>query len=115
MLPISVSTVGIQELLKEVDTKKAPGSDNIPAWVLKHCATEIAPILSRLFSQSLNTAGHIPHDWLTANVTPVCKKGDYGNATKYRPISLTSICCKLMEHILCHSIMKYLELRTSHT
>ena len=43
----STSTAGIQELLKEVDTKKAPGSDNIPAWVLKHCATEIAPILSR--------------------------------------------------------------------
>ena len=63
----------IQELRKEVDTKKVPGPDNIPAWVLKHCATEIAPILSRLFSQSLNT-GHIPHDWLTANVTPVFKK-----------------------------------------
>ena len=68
-----ISTVGIQELLKEVDTKKAPGPDNIPAWVLKHCATEIAPILSRLISQSLNT-GLIPHDWLTANVTPVFKK-----------------------------------------
>ena len=61
MPPISISTVGILELLKEVDTKKAPVPDNIPAWVLKHCATEIATILSRLFSQSLNT-GHIPHE-----------------------------------------------------
>ena len=49
MPPISISTVGIQELLK-VDTKKASGPDNIPAWVLKHCATEIVPILSTLFS-----------------------------------------------------------------
>ena len=103
MPPISISTAGIQELLREVDTKKAPGPDNIPAWVLKHCATEIAPILSRLFSQSLNT-GHIPHDWLTANVIPVFKKGDCGNAANYRPILLTYICCKLMKHILCHSI-----------
>ena len=47
MPPISISTVGIQELLKEVDIKKAPGPDNILVWVLKHCATEIAPILSR--------------------------------------------------------------------
>ena len=54
MPPISISTFGIQELLKEVDTKKAPVPDNIPAWVLKHCATEIAPILSRSFSQSLS-------------------------------------------------------------
>ena len=71
--PFSISTVVIQELLKEVDTKKVPRPDNILAWVLKHCATEIAPILSRLFSLSLNT-GRIPHDWLTANVTPVFKK-----------------------------------------
>ena len=108
MPPILISTVCIQELLKEVDTKKAPGPDNIPAWVLRHCATE-SPILSKLFSQSLNT-GHILHDWLTANVTPVFKKGDRGNATNYCPITLTSNCCKLMEHTLCHSIMKHLEL-----
>ena len=108
MPSISISTDGIQELLKEIDTKKASGPDNIPSWVLKHCATEIAPILSGLFSQSLNT-GHIPRDWLTANITPVFKKGDRGNPANYHPISLTSICCKLMEHILCHSIMNHLE------
>jgi len=34
MPPISISTDGIQELLKEIDTKKASGPDNIPAWVL---------------------------------------------------------------------------------
>ena len=66
-------------------TQKAPGPDNIPAWVLKHCATEIAPILSRLFSESLHT-GHIPCDWLTANITPVFKKGDRSNPANYRPI-----------------------------
>jgi len=45
MPPISISTDRIQELLKEIDTKKASGPDNIP-WDLKHHATEIAPILS---------------------------------------------------------------------
>ena len=30
--------------------------------------------------------------------------------TNYRPISLTSTCCKIMEHVLCHAIMKHLEL-----
>ena len=108
MPPISISTAGIQKLLKEVDTKKASGPDNIPAWVLKHCAREIAPIFSKLFSLSLNTS-NIPYDWLTASVTPVFKKGDLGNPANYHPIS-TSICCKQMEHILCHSITKHLEL-----
>jgi len=50
MPPISISNDGIQELLKEIDTKKASGPNNIPAWVLKHYVTEIAPILSGLFS-----------------------------------------------------------------
>ena len=50
MPPILISTAGIQKLLEEVDTKKASGPDNIPAWVLKHSAREIAPILSKLFS-----------------------------------------------------------------
>ena len=95
-MTISISTAGIQKLFKEVDTKKASGPDNIPglpAWVLKHCvrAREIAPILSKLFSQSLDPS-NIPHDWLTTNVTPVFKKGDRSNAANYHPISLTPIC-----------------------
>jgi len=90
------------------NTQKASGPDYIPAFVLYHCATEIAPILTVIFSQSLNTV-EIPSDWLRANVVPIFKKGDRHNPSNYRPISLTSICCKVMKHILCHSIMKHLE------
>ena len=60
-----------------------------------------------IFTQSLNS-GNLPEDWLTANVTPIFKKGDRANPTNYRPISLTSICCKLLEHILYHSITEHL-------
>ena len=67
---------------------------------------EIAPILTILFTQSFNS-GDLPNDWLTANITPVFKKGDKSNPSNYRPISLTSLCCKLMEH--CHNIMNHLE------
>ena len=54
MPSISIFTTGIQKLLEEVDAKKASGPDSISAWVLKHCARKIAPILSKLFSQSLS-------------------------------------------------------------
>ena len=57
--------------------------------------------------QSLNT-GNIPSDWLLANVTPVYKKGSKDLPTNYHPISLTSICSKVMEHIIYHSIMSHL-------
>ena len=47
-------------------------------------------------------------NWLKANVCPVFKKGNRTHASNYRPISLTSICCKTMEHIIYHSIIQHL-------
>ena len=86
--------------------KKSSGPDNIPSWILKECADEIAPILQIIFTQSLNTHT-LPQDWLTANITPVFKKGDCSKPSNYRPISLTSICCKIMEHIILSFIMNH--------
>ena len=36
------------------------------------------------------------------------KKGSCSNVNNYQPISLTSICAKIMEHIIYHSIMDHL-------
>ena len=53
--------------------------------------------------------GTLPSDWRNANITPVFKKGNTHTASNYRPVSLTSVCCKTLEHIICHHIMKHLE------
>jgi len=109
MIPDTTFSVdGILQLLDSLDINKASGPDNIPARVLKLCAPEIAPVLAVLFTQSYN-CGKLPKDWLLANITPVFKEGDRSNPANYRPISLTSICSKLMEHILCHDIMSHLD------
>ena len=81
---------GIKALLNALKPTKSSGTDNIPSCILKECTDEIAPILQIIFTQSLN-AQTLPHDWLTANITPVFKKGDYCKPLNYRPISLTSI------------------------
>ena len=39
----------------------------------------------------------------------VDKKGDKHDPINYRPISLTCICCKLLEHIISSNVMSYLE------
>ena len=54
-------------------------------------------------------SGVLPSDWLSVNIIPVLKKGDEGNPSNYRPISLTIIWYKIMEHIIYHSIMEHLE------
>ena len=103
MPSISFSAHGI---LENLALGRAPGPDVLTTYIFKHCASEIAPILQRLFTQSLNTST-LPEDWLTANITPVYQKGSRSIPSNYRPISLTSVCSKVMEHIVFHSNMQH--------
>ena len=105
---VEVSTSGIRKLLEELNPTKASGPDQIPARILKECAVQIAPILQKIFVKTLQN-GEVPNQWREANVTPIFKKGDRHNPANYRPVSLTSIICKLQEHIIAKSIMKHLE------
>jgi hypothetical protein len=53
--------------------------------------------------------GGVPEDWKSANVTPIFKKGAKSEPGNYRPVSLTSICCKLLESMLRDVLMDHLE------
>ncbi|MCG7875845.1 MAG: reverse transcriptase family protein, partial [Candidatus Thiodiazotropha endolucinida] len=99
---------GIEKLLNNLNPAKASGPDLIPARILKLASKEIAPILGVIFQQSYNT-GQVPLDWQQANVTAVFKKGDKTNPANYRPVSLTCIVCKTMEHIVYSQIMTHLD------
>ena len=51
----------------------------------------------------------MPEDWRHANVTAIYKKGTRHDAANYRPESLTSLCCKLLEHVIVSKTVKHLE------
>lgn len=104
---LQIQLAGVTKLLKNINTSKANGPDNIPCRVLKEAADQIAPYLQLLYQQSINT-GTLPQDWLTANIIPIYKKGDPTLASNYRPISLTSVPCKILEHILYSHIIHHL-------
>ena len=97
---------GIEKLLIKLNPGKAPGPDNIRPLILKELATEIAPILHSIFVKSLES-GIVPDDWKKAHVTPIYKKGQRFKAENYRPVSLTCVCCKVMEHIVTSHIMSH--------
>ena len=54
-------------------------------------------------------SGDIPKEWTLANISPLFKKGDRSLACNYRPVSLTCVPCKLLEHIVCSNIMAHLD------
>ena len=105
---IIIDIDGVTKLLQGVNPSKASGPDMLPTRVLKTAALVIAPFLSLIFQQSIDT-GTIPNDWKHANMTAIYKKGLRTEAANYRPISLTSIPCKLLEHIIFHQIMSHLD------
>ena len=108
MKPFNITTNGIIKLLKNLNPYKAQEPDNISPRILKELADEISPLLQLIYTKSLDT-GEVPADWHTANVSPVYKKGLKSAAENYRPISLTSVCCKILEHIIARNIMQHAE------
>ena len=108
MPDINIDTHGTEQLLTDLDPNKATGPDGVPARILKMGATEIAPALATIFRKSLET-GQLPEDWRNANISPIFKKGDRTLPSNYRPVSLTSICCKVMEHVIRSNVMDHLD------
>jgi len=99
MQPITINCGGVASLLLGLKPFKATGPDDIPAYLLKETANQLAPSLTQVFKASLHQS-KLPSDWKTAHIIPAYKKGDRSLPNNYRSISLTSLCCKALEHIL---------------
>ena len=108
MNDIAVSKDGVIKLLKGLNLSKALGPDELHPRVLKELATELGPVFAHLIQQSIDT-GEIPKEWSLANICPLFKKSDRSHACNYRPVSLTCVPCKLLEHIVCSNIMAHLD------
>ncbi len=89
----------VKKILKSLKKDKSPGPDGIPPLLLKEWAEEISYPLSNIFQTSLDS-GRLPKDWLTANASPIYKGGQHVDPKNCQPVSLTSMCLKVMEHII---------------
>ena len=105
---ITISIEGAEKLLDNINIHKASGPDKIQNIIFKTCSKEISAALANIFQQSLDTCT-LPNDWRNANISPILFKGNKHMASNYRPISLTSVCCKNLEHIICKHMLNHLE------
>ncbi|UYV64109.1 Tha1 [Cordylochernes scorpioides] len=95
--------------LENTDLNKTPGPDGIHGQMISNLGKNGKERLLDIFNNSWKT-GKLPQDWKTATIIPIKKLDKSADDPKnYRPISLTSICCKLMEKIILRRLTYHLD------
>jgi hypothetical protein len=102
-----INSEEIARRLKKLDSNKAQGADGVNSHVLKMSVDSLVKPLEIIFKRSVSE-GVVPNKWKIANVTPIFKKGSRIEAANYRPVSLTSVVCRLLEGIIRDKFMEFL-------
>ena len=106
LLDVDVSQIIFEMTLNKLN--KASGVDCIHPSLLQVWSEQLSGSLSILFRRTID-GGMVSTDWRAANVTPLYKKGNKSTPGNYRPMSLTSVVCKLLESIIKNAIMEHLD------
>ena len=112
-IPTMIDTVKIDQdmvrkKLHKLDPSKSIGPDKVHPRILKELIDTIKTPLTIIFNATL-TKGTIPDIWKQGNISAIHKKGDKRQASNYRPVSLTSVVCKLQESILRDNIIAHMK------
>ena len=105
---IRISEGAVRRKIRRLRTEAAAGPDGIGPRILQELQDGLVPALTHIFRSSL-AEGKVPQDWKKANVTTIFKKGSKGEPCNYRPVSLTSVSCKVMESVMKDAIVEHLE------
>jgi hypothetical protein len=98
----------VKKKLDKLKISKLPAPDGIHPRVLKEVSMSLCTPLARIFETS-NKTGLLPEDWKCANITALYKKGNKKVPGNYRPISQTSIVCKLMETLVREETIEHMK------
>ena len=104
---VTFSAPSIYTKLKKLKKSVSINPDTFLAILLQSCAYQLSTPLSILFSAFFNMS-ELPSPWLISTVIPLFKKGKRCSVSNYRPISITSSCCKIMESIISDTLSHYL-------
>lgn len=108
MSPITVDVLGTGKLINSLNLHSSPGFDCINSKFLKNTCEFSTIILTKIFQQSIDSSV-LPVEWKIGKVVPIYKTGIKTSPLNYRPISLTSTCCKMLEHVIYSNLVNFLE------
>ena len=104
---IVFATDDVANIIKNLDSNKSEGHNNISIQTLKICCVSIHKPLEIIFRTCL-IHGKFLQGWKNANVVLVFQKGDKQCINNYRPVSLLPICSKISERIIYNNTYNYL-------
>ena len=105
--PLVVTPELVAKKIKAMKDNKSPGVDGIPPKLLMETVEQISIPLAIVFNLSLKE-GVVPFEWKEANIIPLFKKGSRNKSENYRPVSLTSVICKLLERLIKDHMVDFL-------
>ena len=97
----------VQNIIIDLNTKKASGYDELNNFLLKNTVNEIISPLTHILNMSL-MQGVVPDRMKIAKVIPVFKKGNSEDLSNYRPISLLTSVSKILERLVYSRTLKFL-------
>jgi len=96
---VQVSTSAILKLLSNINPNKSVGYDKFPPKLLREAKEEFAPYMRYLVNCSLENCS-FPNDLKKAEISPVFKKTNRLDKTKYRPVSILPCFSKIYEKVI---------------
>ena len=96
----------VGQKIKAMHDNKYPGVYEIPPKLLMETVEQVSILLVRVLNLSLKE-GVVPFEWKETNI-PLFKKGSRNKSENYRPVSLISVICKLLERLLKDHMVDFL-------
>jgi len=108
LVDIKITEDRVEKKLKKLNPNKSSGPDEMHPKMLYELSSVIKTPLTIIMQKSLEE-GILPRSWKDAHVSPIFKKGKKCKTNNYRPVSLTSVVCKMFESIVRDHIMDHIQ------
>lgn len=103
-----VHPVNIISICNKLKSKKSCGYDGLSTLIVKQTINYIAEPLAHIFNLSF-VAGIVPSKLKIAEIIPIHKQGSEFSFQNYRPISLLPVFSKILEKIIAHKLVQFME------
>ena len=94
------------KIIQNLNPKKANDHNKISIRMLKICGNSLRSPLEFIFNNCLANEIFLS-DWKKDNIVPVYKKNDIQRLNNCRPISLLTICSKILEQLIFNEMFRF--------